>query len=116
MIYTPNFFGVVTKTGASVLLSAFACKMHANVHMFQSFYCVTVICEIMLPSDACFFAFFEIKTKTTKNENKIEICFRIFYKQPQFRFEPRVAIKFSKMRFKVAMKFFQNRGSRLLNV
>ena len=32
------------------------------------------------------------------------IGIHIFYKQPHFRFEPRVAIKIPKMRLKVAMK------------
>ena len=40
----------------------------------------------------------------------------LFYKQPQFRVEPRVALKIPKMRLKVEVtKYFWNRGSRSLS-
>ena len=39
--------------------------------------------------------------------------YTFFYKQSHFRVEPPVFIKISKMRLKVARKYFQNRGSGL---
>ena len=50
-----------------------------------------------------------------KTSPKVRWKMHIFYKQSHFRVEPRIAMKFHKISCYEVAKYFQNRGSRLLN-